>query len=89
MEQIPRGGTKFEAQGSPVIFISYSWGYFTLGACARVTVVILSVTTLAATCTYLVYESNLRCYRVPYGIPNAKTLYSPILASFADSNFPG
>ena len=38
----------------------------------RVTVVvlcvILSVTTLAA--TYLVCESNLRCYKVPYDVPN-------------------
>ena len=45
----------------------------TLGACARVTVVVLcvclSVTTLAA--TYLVYESKLLCYKVPYGVPNA------------------
>ena len=47
----------------------------------------LSVTTLAA--TYLVCESNLQCYKVPYGLPNAwfvwilpKTLYSPVLASF-------
>ena len=31
--------------------------------------VYLSVTTLAA--TYLVYEPNLRCYKVPYGVPNA------------------
>ena len=51
--------------------------YLTLGACARVTVVglsvclsvCLSVTTLAA--TYLVCESNLQCYKVPYGVPNA------------------
>ena len=66
----------------------------TLGACARVTVVglcvILSVTTLAA--SYLVYESNLRCCKVPYGVPNVwfvwisqKTLCSPVLASFANS----
>ena len=45
----------------------------TLGACARVMVVVLSVglsvTTLAA--TYLVCKSNLQCYKVPYGIPNA------------------
>ena len=31
--------------------------------------VCLSVITLAA--TYLVCESNLRCYKVPYGVPNA------------------
>ena len=49
----------------------------TLGACARVTVVglsvcpsvCLSVTALAA--TYLVCESNLRCCKVPYGVPNS------------------
>ena len=40
----------------------------------RVTVVVLcviplSVTTLAA--TYLVCESNLLCYKVPYDVPNA------------------
>ena len=31
--------------------------------------VCLSVTMLAA--TYLVCASNLRCYKVPYGVPNA------------------
>ena len=31
--------------------------------------VCLSVTTLAA--TYLICESNLRCCKVPYGVPNA------------------
>ena len=31
--------------------------------------VCLSLTTLAA--TYLVGESNLQCYKVPYGVPNA------------------
>ena len=52
--------------------------------------VCLSVTMLAA--TYLVCESNLRCCKVPYGVPNSwfvwnspKTLCSPVLASFADS----
>ena len=69
----------------------------TLGACARVTVVVLcvcvsvclSVTKLAA--TYLVCKSKLRCYTIPHGVPNAcivwiplKTLCSPVLASFAD-----
>ena len=51
--------------------------------------VCLSVTTLAA--TYLICESNLRCCKVPYGVPNSwfvwispKTLCSPVLASFAD-----
>jgi hypothetical protein len=48
----------------------------------------LSVTTLTA--TYLVYESKVRCYKVPYSVPNAcilwislKTFRSPALASFA------
>ena len=52
--------------------------------------VCLSVTTLAA--TYLVFESNLQCCKVPYGVPNPwfvwispKTLCLPVLASFADS----
>ena len=60
----------------------------------RVTVVVLcvclSVTKL--TVTYLICESKVQCYKVPYGVPNAwfvwispKMLYSPILASFADS----
>ena len=53
-------------------YVVYAY-LLTLGACARVTVVglcvILSVITLAA--TYLVYESNLRCCKVPYGVPNA------------------
>ena len=50
----------------------------TLGACARGTVVVLcvcvcvslcvSVTALAA--TYLVYKSQVRCYKVPYGVVN-------------------
>ena len=51
--------------------------------------VCLSVTKLAA--TYLVCKSKLRCYTIPYGIPNAciawiplKTFCSPVLASFAD-----
>ena len=41
---------------------------------------------------YLVCESKLQCYKVPYGVPNGlfmwispKTLRSPVLASFADS----
>ena len=65
----------------------------TLGTCARVTVVILcicvSVTTLTA--TYLVCESKVQFYKVPYSVPNAcivyislKMLCSPALASFAD-----
>ena len=37
------------------------------GYCSRS--VCLSVTTLTA--TYLVCESKLRCYNIPYGIPNA------------------
>ena len=66
----------------------------TLGACARVTVVILytcvSVTKLAD--TYLICESKVQLCKVPYGIPNAcivwillKTLYFPVLVSFADA----
>ena len=49
----------------------------------------LSVTKLAA--TYLVCESKLQYYKVPYGVPNAcivwillKTLYLPVSVSFAD-----
>ena len=41
--------------------------------CCRVTVVVcvcLSVTKLAATYWYLVCESKVQCYKVPYGIPN-------------------
>ena len=65
--------------------------FLTLGACARVTVVVLcvcvclSVTSLTA--TYRICESQVRCYKVPYGIPNAwfvwispKTLCSSVLA---------
>ena len=51
--------------------------------------VYLSVTKLAA--TYPVCKPELRCYMVPYGVPNAcivwiplKTLCSPVLVSFAD-----
>ena len=52
----------------------------TVGACTRVTIVVLcvyvcvyvSVTMLAA--TYLVYKSQVRCYKVPYGISNVKNL---------------
>ena len=40
----------------------------TLGA-ARVTVVVLSVTTLAA--TYLVCECTLQSCKITYGLPNA------------------
>ena len=47
----------------------------------------LSVTKLAA--TYLVCESKVQCYKVPYHVPNAygfpKMLCLPVLASFADS----
>ena len=50
----------------------------------------MSVTKLTA--TYLVYESKVQSCKVPCGIPKArfvwispKTLYSPVLASFADS----
>ena len=59
----------------------------------RVTVVVcvcLSVTELTA--SYLVCKSKMRCYKVPYDIPNAgfvwislRTLCSPVLVSFADS----
>ena len=62
-------------------------GYGSHSVCVSVR---LSVTTLAA--TYLVCESKLQCYKVPYGVPNSwfvcisqKMLYSPVLASFADS----
>ena len=66
-------------------------GYGSRSFCLSVCLSIcLSVTTLAA--TYLVCESNFRCCKVPYGVPNAwfvwispKTLRSPVLASFADS----
>ena len=50
----------------------------------------MSVTKLAT--IYLVCESKLRCYKVPYGIPNAcivwislKTLCSSVLALSADA----
>ena len=53
--------------------VAYS---LTLGACTRVAVVVLcvcvcicvSVTTLTA--TYLVCESKMRLYKVPYSVPN-------------------
>ena len=52
--------------------------------------VCLSVTKLAA--TYLVCESKVQHYKVPYGIPNAcivwillKTLFSSVLGSFANA----
>ena len=65
-----------------------------LGACARVTVVVLcvcvSVTKLTA--TYLVYESKMWFCTVPSSVPNAcimwislKTPCFPALASFADA----
>jgi hypothetical protein len=46
----------------------------TLGACVRVTVVFLSVcvSVTILTATYLTYESQVRCYKVPYGVPNAR-----------------
>ena len=51
----------------------------------------MSDTKLAA--TYLVYESKVRCYKVPYAIPNVcivcislKTLCLSVLASFANAN---
>ena len=56
----------------------------------RVTVVVLCVCLLPR--YYLICESKVRCYKVPYGLPKAwfvwispKTLHSPVLASFADS----
>ena len=56
-----------------IVIMHQVYQLLTLGACARVTVVVLcvclSVTTLAA--TYLVYESKLLCCKVPYGVPNA------------------
>ena len=55
-----------------------------------VVVLCLSVTVLAA--TYLVYKSQVRHYKVPYGVSNVcivwislKTLCSPNLASFASN----
>ena len=64
----------------------------------RVTIVILCVcmcvclSVAELTATYLVCESKMRCYKVPYGIPTTcfvwispKMLCSPVLASFADS----
>ena len=61
----------------------------------RVTVVVLcvcrclSVTKLAA--AYIVCESKMWCYKVPYGVPivwiSLKTLCLPVLALFADSKF--
>ena len=54
-----------------MLVVLFSW--LTLGACARVTVVVLcvylSVTTLTA--TYLVCKSKLWCYNIPYGVSNA------------------
>ena len=56
--------------------------------------VCLSVTTLAA--TYLVCESNLRCCKVPYGVPNSwfvwispksKALCSPVWRHFTILSF--
>ena len=66
-------------------------GYGSHSLCVCVCLsVCLSVTTLTA--TYLVCESNLQCYKVPYGVPNAgfvwisqRALCSLVLASFADS----
>ena len=76
-----------------VPFLIGTW-LLTLGACARVTVVVLcvcvSVTNLAA--AYLICESKVQLCKLPYSVPNAcivwislKTLCSPVLASFADS----
>ena len=45
-------------------------GYGSRSVCVCMCVsVCLSVTTLTA--TYLVCESKLRCYKVPYGVPNS------------------
>ena len=41
--------------------------FLMLGTCARVTVVVLSVSVTTLAATYLVYESNLQCYK---SIPN-------------------
>jgi hypothetical protein len=49
----------------------------------------VSVTSLAATDMYLVCESKVRCYNIPYSVPNACivwiSLKMPVLASFADA----
>ena len=42
------------------------------------------------TATYLVCEFKLRCYKVPYGVPNCvdfveNALFAIVLESFADS----
>ena len=84
------------------VYGSHAWNYFEdnnnyclnnprcmckhYGSCS----VCMSVTFLAA--TYLICESKMRCYKVPYGIPNAwfvcislKPLCLSVLASFADA----
>ena len=62
-------------------------GYGSYSVCVCICV---SVTTLTA--TYLVCESKMWFYKVPYGVPNVcivyislKMLCSPALASFADA----
>ena len=40
----------------------------TLGACARVTVVVVCVSVTMLAATYLVYKSQARCYKVPCAI---------------------
>ena len=63
----------------------------TLGACVRVTVVVLCVYVCLLP-SYLICEFKMWCHKAPYGIPNGcimwislKMLYSPALASFADA----
>ena len=68
-----------------------AYGWLTLGAYARVTVLCLSVIALAA--TYHLYEPQVKCYKtVSYSVFNVcivwislKTLCSPVLASFTSA----
>ena len=62
-------------------------GYSSCCVCVYVCLCV-SITVLAA--TYLVYKSQIGCYKVPCGVSNVcivwillKTLCSPVLASFA------
>ena len=66
----------------------------TLGACTRVTVVVLCVClcVIKLAATYLIFKYKMRCHKVPYGDPNAcivwispTPLSLPVLASFGES----
>ena len=82
--------------GGQLTDYGYIIALLTLGACARVTVVVLcvlcvcvsvclSVTTLTA--TYLVCDSKLQCYTCPMHISNAKLHYHVWVTMHCELNY--